>query len=104
MSVMVVGFLFGSALRVVVMSFFNYVVLLYIAPYYVDFIGPFLGAMGLPSSSTLDVVIWSLVLTAIYNVIHTAVSIFPAYLLTRASIERIPAVMGGSWVETLVDK
>jgi len=103
-SVMVVGFLFGSALRVVVMSFFNYVVLLYIAPYYVDFIGPLLGTIGLPSGSTMDVVIWSLILTGIYNVIHTAVSIFPAYLLTRASLERIPAVMGGSWVETLIEK
>jgi len=102
-SVMVMGFLFGSALRVIVMSFFNYVVLLYIAPYYIDFIGPLLGAIGLPSSSTMDVVIWSLVLTGVYNVIHTAVSIFPAYLLTRASLERVPAVMGGSWVETLVE-
>ncbi len=83
---MVVGFLLGSLFRVIVMSVFNYLVLLYITPYFVDFIAPILASIGLPAETTLDVVIWSLLLTAVYNVIPSAISVFPAYLLTKASL------------------
>ena len=86
------------------MSVFNYLVLLYIAPYYVDFITPILASIGLPAETTLDVVVWSLLLTAVYNVIHSAISVFPAYLLTKASLERVPGIIGGAWIrEFLVD-
>ncbi|MGD2201057.1 MAG: ECF transporter S component [Candidatus Bathyarchaeota archaeon] len=96
--ILVSGFLVGSILRALVMSIFNYVVLLYIAPYYIDFIGPLLASLGLPSKTTLDVIIWSLLLTAIYNIVHSAVSIFPAYLLTKASLKRVPNIVGSSWI------
>lgn len=102
-STVVTGFLLGSLLRVIVMSVFNYVVLLYIAPYYVDFIAPLLSSLGLPSETTMDVVIWSLLLTAIYNVIHSAVSVFPAYLLTKASLERVPGIIGGAWIREFIE-
>ena len=103
-SMMIVGFVFGSFARVVVMSVFNYLVLLYIAPYYVDFIGPILASIGLPAESTLDIVFWSLLLTAFYNIIHTAISVFPAYLLTKASLERIPSIIGGAWIQAYFEK
>jgi riboflavin transporter FmnP len=103
-SMMVSGFLLGSLFRVIVMSVFNYLVLLYIAPYYVDFIAPILSSIGLPAETTMDVVIWSLLLTAVYNAIHSAISVFPAYLLTKASLERVPGIIGGAWIrEFLVD-
>jgi hypothetical protein len=52
----------------------------------------------------MDVVIWSLLLTAVYNVVHSAISVFPAYLLTKASLERVPGIIGGAWIrEFLVD-
>jgi riboflavin transporter FmnP len=103
-SMMGVGFVLGSLFRAVVMSVFNYLVLLYIAPYYVDFIGPILVTLGLPAETTMDVVVWSLLLTAVYNVIHSAISVFPAYLLTKASLERVPGIIGGAWIrEFLVD-
>jgi len=97
-SMMVVGFLLGSLFRVIVMSVFNYLVLLYIAPYFVDFIAPILASIGLPAETTLDVVIWSLLLTAVYNVIPSAISVFPAYLLTKLSLERVPGIIGGAWI------
>jgi riboflavin transporter FmnP len=103
-SMMVTGFLLGSLFRVVVMSVFNYFVLLYIAPYYVDFIAPLLATIGLPAETTLDVVIWSLLFTAVYNVIHSAVSVFPAYILTKASLERIPGIIGGAWIREFLDE
>jgi riboflavin transporter FmnP len=100
----VFGFLVGSLFRAIVMSVFNYLVLLYIAPYYVDFIAPILASIGLPAETTMDVVIWSLLLTAVYNVVHSAISVFPAYLLTKASLERVPGIIGGAWIrEFLVD-
>jgi len=103
-SMMVFGFLLGSLFRAIVMSVFNYLVLLYIAPYYVDFIAPILASIGLPAETTMDVVIWSLLLTAVYNVVHSAISVFPAYLLTKASLERVPGIIGGAWIrEFLVD-
>ena len=101
---MVVGFLLGSLFRVMIMSVFNYLVLLYIKPNYVDFIAPILASIGLPAETTLDVVLWSLLLTAVYNLIHSAISVFPAYLLTKASLERVPGIIGGAWIrEFLVD-
>jgi len=102
-STIVIGFLLGSLFRVVIMSVFNYILLLYIAPYYVDFIAPLLGAIGLPAETTMDVVIWSLLLTAVYNVIHSAVSVFPAYILTKASLERVPGIIGGAWIREFID-
>lgn len=103
-SMMVSGFLLGSLFRIIVMSVFNYLVLLYIAPYYVDFIAPILASIGLPAETTMDVVIWSLLLTAVYNAIHSAISVFPAYLLMKASLERVPGIIGGAWIrEFLVD-
>ena len=95
---MVVGFLMGSLFRVIVMSVFNYLVLLYIPPYCVDFIAPLLTSIGLPTETILDVVAWSLLLTTVYNMIHSAISVFPAYLLTKASLERVPDIIGGAWI------
>ena len=63
-----------------------------------DFIAPILASIGLPSGTTLDVVIWSLLLTAVYNVIHSAITVFPAYLLTKASLDRVPGIIGGAWI------
>ena len=65
-STIIIGFLLGSLFRVVIMSVFNYFLLLYIAPYYVDFITPLLASIGLPAETNMDVVIWSLLLTAVY--------------------------------------
>ena len=103
-SMMISGFVLGSLFRAIVMSVFNYLVLLYIAPYYVEFIAPILASIGLPSETTMEVVIWSLLLTAVYNVIHSAITVFPAYILTKASLERVPGIIGGAWIrEFLVD-
>ncbi len=102
-SMMVSGFLLGSLFRIIVMSVFNYLVLLYIAPYYVDFIAPILSSIGLPAETTMDVVIWSLLLTAVYNAIHSAISVFPAYLLMKASLERVPGIIGGAWIREFLE-
>ena len=69
-----------------------------------DFIALTLSSIGLPAETTLDVVFWSLLLTAVYNLVHSAISMFPSYLLTKASFERIPGIIGGAWIwEFLVD-
>lgn len=100
---LVTGLLFGSLFRVIVMSVFNYLVLLYIAPYYVDFIAPILASIRFPAETTGDVVIYSLLLTAVYNVIHSAVSIFPAYILTKAALQRVPGIIGGAWIREFLE-
>ena len=98
-----VGFSLGSLLRVAIMSVFNYVVLIFIAPYYLDFVAPLLGAVGLPSGTSFDVLLWTLILTAVYNLIHTFVSMLPAYLLARVSFDRIPGLVGNSWILQITD-
>ena len=79
----------GGVLRVVVMSFVNYYVILYIAPFYLDFITGLLGATGLPNSTTFEVMTWTLIITGIYNLAHSLFSIVPAYYITGLIRKRL---------------
>jgi len=98
-----VGGMMGMVLAAEHPDEFEGLVLVDIAPYYLDFVAPLLGAVGLPSGTTFDVLLWTLILTAIYNFIHTFVSMFPAYLLARASFERVPSLVGSSWILRITD-
>jgi len=71
----------GGLIRVVVMSIFNIIVLLWVAPEYLVFAAYMLQkVLGyLPSSG--EALYWTLVFTGIYNGVHVVFSIVPAILL-----------------------
>lgn len=94
---MVVGLLLGALTRVLVMSLLNLLILTIIAPYYLEFAKPLLASIGLPVETNLGAIIWVLVLTAIYNLLHTLLAVLPAYLIAEAALRRIPGLLGGGW-------
>lgn len=71
----------GGLIRIVVMSLFNIVVLLWIAPGYLYFASIVLqNVLGyLPNSG--EALYWTLIFTGVYNGIHVIFSIVPAVLL-----------------------
>jgi riboflavin transporter FmnP len=92
------GLFIGIVLRVVVMSLINYAVLLFIAPFYLDYAAGLVAALGLPTSTTLQTVFWVLLLTGLYNLLHTILSMVPSVFISEASIERVPNLIGESWI------
>jgi len=79
------GSCMGCIFRVALMSLFNYVILLFVSPEFLGFAaGSISAALGISFPNNLAALAAVLVFTAIFNIIHVAVSIIPAYLLTRA--------------------
>ncbi|MCS7386374.1 MAG: ECF transporter S component [archaeon GB-1867-005] len=82
----------GGVLRVVVMSIFNIVVLLLIAPAYLDYatylLQQFFGH-PLDSGQTLT---WTLIFTGIYNSIHVILTIVPGILIYNVVKRRFPGI------------
>ena len=92
------GLAIGGLLRVVVLSVFNYAVLTYIAPFWLDYAAGFVAVLGLPTTSTSQTVLWVLLLTGLYNFLHTALSMIPSVFITEATINRVPNLAGNSWI------
>ena len=92
------GLVLGVVIRVLVMSVFNYVVLTVIAPFWLDYAAGFVAVLGLPTTSALQTILWVLVLTGIYNLLHTVLSVVPSAFISEAAIGRIPNLVSGSWI------
>ncbi len=86
---LIYGLGLGSVVRIIVMSVMNYYVIIFVAPYYLDFITGLLSATGLPSSTRLEVMTWTLIITGVYNLVHSVLSILPAYYLTQLIRKRL---------------
>lgn len=86
---LIYGLGLGSVVRIIVMSVMNYYVIIFVAPYYLDFITGLLSATGLPSSTRLEVMTWTLIITGVYNWVHSMLSILPAYYLTQLIRKRL---------------
>ncbi|MFW6109334.1 MAG: ECF transporter S component [archaeon] len=86
---LIYGLVLGSVVRIIVMSVVNYYVIVFVAPYYLDFITGLLSATGLPSSNRLEVMTWTLIITGVYNLVHSMLSILPAYYLTQLIRKRL---------------
>jgi riboflavin transporter FmnP len=98
-SLVISGLLFGIILRVIVMSLFNYAVLLFIAPFYLDYAAGLVAALGLPTTTTFQTVLWVLILTGLYNLLHTILSMVPSVFISEASVQRVPNLIGDSWID-----
>ena len=98
------GLVIGILLRVVVMSVFNYAVFTIIAPFWLDYATGLVAALGLPTTSTSQTILWVLLLTGFYNLLHTALSMIPSVFITEATIDRVPNLAGNSWISQYRNK
>lgn len=104
-SLLIFGSSMGIVVRVIIMSIFNLVVLLLVAPSYLDFAASILvKVIGLTSSSPFEVLAWTLALTAVYNAIHVVVAIIPSYIIIRALMFRTPHLIRKSWIIRAVEE
>jgi len=92
------GLVVGIILRVVVMSVFNYAVFTVIAPFWLDYAAGLVAALGLPTTSTAQTILWVLLMTGLYNLLHTALSMIPSVFVTEATIARVPNLASNAWI------
>lgn len=76
----------------------NIVVLLWIAPEFLRFAGSMLRALGYVTTSNQEVLVWTLLLTGVFNAIHVLVSAIPALAVIRGAAFKIPWVVQNAWI------
>lgn len=75
----------GIVFRVIVTTLLNIVVLVYLMPSFLDFATGCLSAtLGLNPSSEVSALFWTLVFTALFNVIHFFISLIPSYAIVKS--------------------
>ncbi|MBT6605156.1 hypothetical protein HOB36_08730 [Candidatus Bathyarchaeota archaeon] len=92
------GLIIGIVLRVIVMSVFNYAVFTVIAPFWLDYAAGLVAALGLPTTSTAQTILWVLLMTGLYNLLHTALSMIPSVFVTEATLARVPNLASNAWI------
>lgn len=81
------GGVLGCMIRIAVMSVFNYFVLVYMFPGFLELAAASISAfLGLRISDNLVALTMSMIFTAIFNALHTPLSIIPAYLVVKSLI------------------
>jgi riboflavin transporter FmnP len=84
---LLIGGVLGCAIRVAVMSAFNYIVLVYVFPGFLEFAAASISAfLGLEISDTLAALTMTIIFTAFFNILHVPLSIAPAYLVVKSLI------------------
>ncbi|MEM1655899.1 MAG: ECF transporter S component [Nitrososphaerota archaeon] len=93
----ILGIIFGCIIRVILMSVFNYLVLVYMFPGFLEFaaasISAFLGLRIVDELAALPLI---MIFTAIFNVLHVPLSIIPAYLVVKSLI-KVGESRGGAY-------
>lgn len=93
-----VGMLLGIVTRVIVCSITNTIVLAFIAPRYLDYAGVLLQKAGINVSSFFDVLMWTLLLTGIFNALHVPISSGVAAITLKTAALRLPVIAEKSWI------
>ena len=102
---LVLGSFIGCLLRVLTMSTLNYLVLVFMFPEYLEIAAASISiALGLRFSEASMALIPIIVFTAIFNVLHTILSITPAYFLVKSIIlvGRKSPIISGIWYARMV--
>jgi len=92
------GSVVGGISRILAASLMNIVVLLWIAPEFLRFAGSMLRALGYVTTSNQEVLVWTLLLTGVFNGIHVLVSAIPALAVIRGAAFKIPWVAQNAWI------
>lgn len=97
--------LLATIIRIIVMSVINYVILVVVVPESLIFVNYLLSTtLGLSLGSGLELILLVMVLTSIFNIAHTALSLVPSAIIVQR-IERVGAFIrmaGNSWMGSLV--
>ena len=102
---LLVGSCLGCLFRVLSMTAFNYVIIAVMFPGFLETAAAAIStALGIRFSSDLAALIVVIILTAFFNVLHTLLSIAPAYLLVKAVVRAggEESVIRNSWYAELV--
>ncbi len=76
--------LFGAVIRIAVMTVVNYLVLAVFFPYFLEFASSAVAlSTGIQATSQLEALLLVLAFTAVFNAIHTALSLLPSAALVR---------------------
>lgn len=77
-------FVFSSLARILATSISNYLLLVVVAPFFLEYAVKFLSlALGLEIEAGVGGLLIVLAFTAIYNLMHVALSLFPSILLVK---------------------
>ncbi len=80
---LLIGIVGGILVRVLVMTFINVLYLWVLFRGFIDYASGYLSVWGFSTSNELDVLILTLIFTAIYNTIHTIFTIIASYIPYR---------------------
>lgn len=98
-------FLFGSIVRVAVMTVANIILISVLFPGFLDEAGVLLSRVGFPLASSLEILLWTLLITGFYNIFHVVVSIIPTYLAVPALARLLPKrIVVSPWLYSLSKK
>jgi len=97
MRIFILGIIFGIIMRVMVCSLTNILVLLLISPNYLLYAEVMLRAIGISVNSPLDVLIWTLIFTGIFNAIHVPLSSITSLIILKAALRKIPSAARNVW-------
>ena len=60
-----------------------------------------LQTIGLDAASDFSALLWTLLLTAVFNAIHIFVSVIPSYALIK-TILRLKTTLGKAWLDEIM--
>lgn len=83
----ILGSIGGVILRVIVMSLFNIIILWILFPQWLDYAYYLLNLFGFNVKSKFEVLIWTIILTAIYNTIHTILTVALSIFIHRVILK-----------------
>jgi len=92
------GSIMGAVARIVATTVLNIIVLLVIAPEFLKFAGAVLKVVGVAATSTQEVLIWTLLLTGVFNALHVFLSAIVALSIVRGAAFKIPWVIENAWI------
>jgi len=100
----IIGNTVGIVLRVIVTSIANILVLLVVAPEWLEYARFALNSVGIVTTSVFEVLMWTLLLTAIFNILHVPLSSLVAMMLLNGINFRMPNIIKKTWIVQKVKK
>ena len=99
------GFIFSLLLRVAIMTVANYVALTIVFPDFMGFAVDMLAKANIvDASSPFSGIVAILLITGVYNTIHTALSLIPSYFLSTIPSSSTALKMGRPWITSIQAK
>ena len=103
MATLGLGISFAIIARVIVTSLVNFVLLWYLFPSFLDIaVGSLTATLGLNISSPTAALLLTLLFTAIFNILHTFLSLLPSYMVVKTVAQVKIAGLGDLWIDKAV--